>query len=941
MVRHVADGGFSSVYEVRPATPETVDRHGGAPRALKCVWGTPAELTAMNNEAARTQDVDGHPGVLTLVTSFRFERSTAPHHHVGLVLELADEDLPTFGARVGPDERAWAAVFEQVAAGLAHIHARRVVHGDIKPTNVLRIGARFAVADFGVSAPLESTRSAGIGLARTIAFWPPESATQGVLQADGVRRPPVEGWRASQAGDVWALAVSAHRMLTGRHITAGTTPEQQYELVCLGRYAVDGRLGPGWRRLLEDCLVQDPRRRRVTTSAQLRERLAELAVPSAYTGVPWPAGSPRLAALVDLDPAAGGPLLALSLDRPGGRVSGELVPADGVLPAALLHLTEDVLPNLAARTAAPNGATLNGAGPNGAGPRAAGPHGAPLNGAAPNGAALNGAGLGGAGLSAAGLSGGGPNGAGLSGAGPHGAALNGAGLSGAGLSGAARNGAAANGGGPPMTVAAAGPGARAGMPADPAATQMVSLAELERTRQLNASVSAQRDQLAADRDRIARSRDDVVADRDRLRRDHEVARPPAGPAGAGGRSAPPADRRAGEDRGVRAGPAGADAGHGPGPPGADHGLRTAGGPATVHTGQEPVARHPATVHTGPGARAPAGAEGGAAQAAVPPDQKDDPPAHRDGRRAGDARGPRRRRHLRGLRLHPGPGDEPGGRDPRPGPRRGFVTVLPQGLVRARLVCPGRPEVQLGPGESVSFGRSAPRPTADLAVSDSPRVSRKAGTLDVTPFGVLLTNTGSNPLFVDEGAVRHTVRPGQAHLITDGRVRVGFAGTDDGLELEVAGAVRPGDVSGADEATAERTRPAWSLLEGTAYFACLVALCEPTLRHPDSPWIPTSQQVADRLVRARPDPRAAHGRLGRPPAGRRPGQAPGGGAAVVRGARPQRQHGRAAAGARPGAVRRAPPRRTQGAAGRVRDLLRHRHRSNRAPPPRLTVTSIGG
>lgn len=345
VVRHVADGGFSSVYEVRPATPETVDRHGPAPRALKCVWGTPAELTAMNSEAARTRDVTGHPGVVELVTSFRFEREAAPHHHVGLVLELADEDLPTFAARVTPGERAWAAVFEQVAAGLEHIHARRVVHGDIKPTNVLRIGGRFAVADFGVSAPLESTRSAGIGLARTIAFWPPESATQGVLLADGSRRPPVEGWRASQAGDVWALAVSAHRMLTGRHITAGTTPEQQYELVCLGRYSVDGRLSPGWRALLEDCLVQDPARRRVSTSAQLRARLAELAVPS-YGSAPWPVGAPRLAALVDLDPRQGGPLLALSVDRPGGRVRGELVAPGGVLPAALRHLTTDVLPVL-------------------------------------------------------------------------------------------------------------------------------------------------------------------------------------------------------------------------------------------------------------------------------------------------------------------------------------------------------------------------------------------------------------------------------------------------------------------------------------------------------------------------------------------------------------------------------------------------------------------
>ncbi|MFL6128176.1 MAG: protein kinase domain-containing protein [Mycobacteriales bacterium] len=451
VVRHVADGGFSSVYEVRPATPETVDRHGGAPRALKCVWGTPAELTAMNSEAARIREVDGHAGVLELVTMFRFERGRTPHHdvdpvlphhYVGLVLELADEDLPTFGARVAPDERAWAAVFEQVAAGLEHIHARRVVHGDIKPTNVLRLGARFAVADFGVSAPLESTRSAGIGLARTIAFWPPESATQGVLQADGVRRPPVEGWRASQAGDVWALAVSAHRILTGRHITAGTTPEQQYELVCLGKYAVDGRLGAGWRRLLEDCLVHEPDRRRVTTAAELRRRLAELAVPPAYAGAPWPPGAPRLAALLDLDPAAGGPLLALTLDRPGGRVTGALLPADGVLPQVARHLTEDVLPALAARPTAVTTVTTA-------------------------------------------------------------------------LSGAT---AAFGGAGP----ARAGGAPRAGRGPDPAATLVVTTAELERTRQLSESVSRQRDRMAADRDRLARSRDDVAADRDRLRRDYEI-----------------------------------------------------------------------------------------------------------------------------------------------------------------------------------------------------------------------------------------------------------------------------------------------------------------------------------------------------------------------------------------------------------------------------------
>jgi Protein kinase domain len=302
VVRHIADGGFSSVYEVQPGSIETSARYGPARRALKCLWGTPAELTAIGGEAAKMAAVSGHDNVLGLVGSFRFDGAQPPHpHYVGLLLELAAEDLRHFAGRAGPSERAWAAVFEQVAAGLEHIHARRVVHGDIKPTNILRVDGRFAIADFGVAAPLETTRSAGIGLARTIAFWPPESASQGVLCADGVRRPPAEGWRATQAGDVWALAVSMHRMLTGRHITPGTTPEQQYELVCLGKYSIDDRLGPGWHRLLSDCLAHDPERRAVSTAADLRGRLSELALAGDFDGVPWTDRRPRVVAVLDLD----------------------------------------------------------------------------------------------------------------------------------------------------------------------------------------------------------------------------------------------------------------------------------------------------------------------------------------------------------------------------------------------------------------------------------------------------------------------------------------------------------------------------------------------------------------------------------------------------------------------------------------------------------------
>lgn len=167
---------------------------------------------------------------------------------------------------------------------------------------------------------------------------------------------------------------------------------------------------------------------------------------------------------------------------------------------------------------------------------------------------------------------------------------------------------------------------------------------------------------------------------------------------------------------------------------------------------------------------------------------------------------------------------------------------------ARISCPGQPQVPLLMGESVSFGRAGDPGWVDLPVSSSPRVSRRAGSLEATPYGVLVTNTGSNPLLLDEEAGRRTLRPGQAHLVVGGsQARVTFAATEDGFEFAVSAGLSATPADWDAESTGpERTRPAWAVAEGTAYYFCLLALCEPTLRYPESPWIPTSQQVADRL-----------------------------------------------------------------------------------------------
>jgi serine/threonine protein kinase len=398
VLRHIAEGGFSSVYAVRPATPETQEAHGAEDRALKCLRGTDDEITQVRDEAERIAEVEGHENVLGLITSFRFRAPAtsgdpASAGSLGLILELGAEDLYGFARRMRPGEQAWAGIFEQIAAGLEHIHARRVVHGDIKPTNMLRVGSAFKIADFGVSVPADDREATSSLLARTLAYLPPESceraaevaeeptvrrapngegkitspdqvratadqdldqgqATNGAAGARGAggSRQPSPDWMPNQSSDVWALAVSMHRMLTGRHITAGVTPPQQYELVCQARYSVDDRVSSGWRQLFADCLAHGPEDRSVTTAAELRRRLAELAVPEDYVGVPWLPGAPRLVAVLSPDPGLRSEetrALALYLTRPGGRVQGTFAEPDGALLEAIKHLHETAVPALA------------------------------------------------------------------------------------------------------------------------------------------------------------------------------------------------------------------------------------------------------------------------------------------------------------------------------------------------------------------------------------------------------------------------------------------------------------------------------------------------------------------------------------------------------------------------------------------------------------------
>jgi hypothetical protein len=159
-----------------------------------------------------------------------------------------------------PVERA-AAIFEEIALGLMLVHAKGILHCDLKPSNILLDDElRPRLADFGQSRPLDD-RSPTLALG-TMFFMAPEQADPAAV--------PDARW------DVYALGAVLHTMLEGRppHQSDAALAAVRAEPDLarrLARYralvtaasgrAPSGRLDKPLARILARCLAVDPRAR--------------------------------------------------------------------------------------------------------------------------------------------------------------------------------------------------------------------------------------------------------------------------------------------------------------------------------------------------------------------------------------------------------------------------------------------------------------------------------------------------------------------------------------------------------------------------------------------------------------------------------------------------------------------------------------------------------
>lgn len=163
---------------------------------------------------ARTSCMLSHPNIVTVLD---FEADGA---YAYLVMEYVDglnlgELLARVeGGRLMPAECAH--VVTSVSRALAFAHENRVLHLDIKPTNILidRQGI-VKLADFGM-ATLSSAAGYGDARGGTVGYMPPEQ---------------IEGMLVDERTDIFSLAVVAYQALVGQNPFAAPTAAGSLEKI--------------------------------------------------------------------------------------------------------------------------------------------------------------------------------------------------------------------------------------------------------------------------------------------------------------------------------------------------------------------------------------------------------------------------------------------------------------------------------------------------------------------------------------------------------------------------------------------------------------------------------------------------------------------------------------------------------------------------------------
>jgi TonB family protein len=164
-----------------------------------------------------------------------------------VVMEYAEENLGQILPQRSLTELEEREMLGPVLDALQYLHSKGLVHGHLKPSNIMAVNDQVRLSSDGISAVGEFSTS----LRKTGMYDPPESGNGAV----------------SLAGDVWSLGVTLVESLT-QHLPTGDKTGQ-------GDPQLPQSMPAAFVDLARQCLCRDPQRR--LSVAELKQRLASVA----------------------------------------------------------------------------------------------------------------------------------------------------------------------------------------------------------------------------------------------------------------------------------------------------------------------------------------------------------------------------------------------------------------------------------------------------------------------------------------------------------------------------------------------------------------------------------------------------------------------------------------------------------------------------------------
>ncbi len=266
VVRQIGSGSGGAVWL---AQDSLLGRHV----AIKQIGAFPGESEADTRRAireARQAAALNHPNVVAVYDVVEYDEVP------WLVMEYVDG--PTLASAIrerGPMAQVGVAdLGSQLAAALSASHRAGVVHGDIKPSNVLIGQGRPKISDFGIARSNVERQFTQVGVTMgTPNYTAPEVAV---------------GGKQTGGADVWSLGATLYYAIEGREAFPLLDPPlATLQYIATNPPRTPQRAG-ALEPILADMLSRDPNRR--GTMADISRRLEHLAAGERMRANP-PAGS--------------------------------------------------------------------------------------------------------------------------------------------------------------------------------------------------------------------------------------------------------------------------------------------------------------------------------------------------------------------------------------------------------------------------------------------------------------------------------------------------------------------------------------------------------------------------------------------------------------------------------------------------------------------------